>query len=536
MSLPPEILTQIFAEAARDAHETYVRSLKHESLPRDPELPRPYSWITLTHVCRLWRVIALSRPALWSDISVIDADATEEIMERTRSHTITITFRLPAKSVTNGDLPWAQADKRMDLYSWLLETELHRTTAITGPAMLGDFSPFVVAQATRLRALAITAPNIGPIATAPGAFAFPALEHLEYRAAGRHSPAPLLGATLRTLLVQPAWQDAVDPAATYVLDARELVRALRGMPRLEALDVRISDTHGASPAPEHDAVPAPHLRTVRLVGAAPACAHVLQHVALPPDARLDIECVARDVTPDMAPRPVPHAIAAVLRGPPCALYAPCAAFAIEGTDGGYVLRGWRRADERYAERAADVVLRCGAREAGAVLAVLLRVFALHAVEHVRIAYGQLDLFGACAGFEELARGVRLRSMVLDGVEVALVSCLLLSTTAADVTLENIKFKPSDPRDAKQWEEERAAGPDAVVLESQKSMRALAQLLAGSSTVRSLRTLRLRRVTNVRAQDVDALREHIAVLEWDGVESIDLSYDRSTTTVVNSLAP
>ncbi|GJE98614.1 hypothetical protein PsYK624_148480 [Phanerochaete sordida] len=529
-TLPTELLAGIFGHAAQDAHEIYIRSLKHELLPADPRLPRPYCWIRITHVCSLWRAIALSTPALWTNISLIDTDPTYKILQRTRSLNITVTFRLPAKSPAPGGLPWEQVDKRMHLYSWLLLAETRRITAVTAPAMLGDFSSDVVGEATQLRSLVILAPDLGRISSAPGAYAFPALEHLEYRAAGSISPVPLLCATLRTLVVQPMWENAVDPYTAYMLGVRKLVRALRGMPRLEALDVSIADSRNVPPVPEikHEPVPAARLHTVRLIGVAPACAHFLQHVALPPDARLDIESVVRNIQPDMAPRPVPHAIAAVLQGPPSTLSAPCAAFSIESADGGgYVLRGWRRADARYAAGAADVVLRCGMRKADADLVVLLRVFALHGVEHVRIVCRHLGLFGPYAGFDQLARGARLRSIVLDGVKADLAVYLLPTTTAADVALENVKFKPSGPEDAKQWEDERAPRPEAIVPERPNTMRELAQLLAASTAEeRAIRRLKLTRVQNVRAEDVEGLREHVAEVNWDRVESMNLTYDRN----------
>lgn len=61
--LPPEILSEIFTIVATDLYHS--RRWGHYGLAH------AYKWISLTHVCRAWREIALNTPRLWSRISTL---------------------------------------------------------------------------------------------------------------------------------------------------------------------------------------------------------------------------------------------------------------------------------------------------------------------------------------------------------------------------------------------------------------------------------------------------------------------------------
>lgn len=68
--LPPEVLCEIFLQLAKGCHAEYeVYALFSPTRRRIVSgLPNPSAWMTITHVCRHWREIALGFPSLWTSI------------------------------------------------------------------------------------------------------------------------------------------------------------------------------------------------------------------------------------------------------------------------------------------------------------------------------------------------------------------------------------------------------------------------------------------------------------------------------------
>lgn len=47
-------------------------------------MPRPYRWITVTHICHHWRAVALSAPALWSHVVPTKLESVSEFLRRSK--------------------------------------------------------------------------------------------------------------------------------------------------------------------------------------------------------------------------------------------------------------------------------------------------------------------------------------------------------------------------------------------------------------------------------------------------------------------
>lgn len=518
MSLPPEIFAEIFGGVARDAHDAYIRSLRHEPLPEDPDLPRPYSWILLTHVCRVWRWIALSTPALWADLSIIDADATEELLARSGNHNLTLTFRLP-ENRRDRSLDDRQISDRMDVYALILQDEFHRITSLTVPAILELFRP-TVGAATQLRSIVMISPNFGFETSDSDVepFAFPALERLEYRAAGHRPYHRLFCSTLKTLILRPIWETADDEDEVYLPSAREMVRALARMPSLQVLDVHISDeiqtiTHTAD---------VPNLRLMRVIGATAAVTCLLRHTAAPRDVQLHLDCRLPDDGESFAVVPVPYIISEALASQASSSYAPCSAFSIKDTKGYYEMRGWRRAQDRDKPDAADVVVDCPWLDDYDNLGVLLRPFTLRDVQHVRIGSMPWDLDGTPEALGTLCAGQNIQSLVIDGLKVTHALELVGRTSAKAISLLNINFKPSDPVKEAQWLYNWSSAAHSVSSDDPTSVADLADVFEQrAKDDRPLLHLTIANARNVVAADVETLKDNVAVLEWDGVEIDDL---------------
>ncbi|GJE98605.1 F-box protein [Phanerochaete sordida] len=529
-SLPPEICAEIFGELARDAHAAYVRSLRHQELREDPEDPRPYSWIRLTHVCRVWRGVALSTPALWANICIINADATQEFVTRSARQDLTVAFRRPVLSLT---VPEAEINARMRTYGSILADHIQRVTSLIVPAGVRVFSPEIVAAAKQLHTLVMITPELDPPTTDIGGppLAFPALEHFEYRTAFFRplTYRKVLCPSLKTLVLRPDWTNLSDVDETsydvHLPTAREVVRAVATMPRLERLDVQLGDAVLALT----QTAALPHLHDLRATGATAAVAQLLAHLVPAPAVRLVLDCrrPAEDAAADVLP--VTHAIARALADATAPPYAPCAAFSITDTRGHCVLHGWRRAPDLtqpFARAAADVAVTCPSTDAPAALAALaalLRPFTLGAVAHVRVGRAPWHLSGEPEGAVALCAHAGLQSLVLDSLTPPRALQLLETTAAPSVALVAINFKPADPAKQALWLHSWSRAIRPVTPDEPSSAVDLAEILATRAKEgRPLQHLRILRVQNIVAADVETLRKYVGELEWDGIEADGLN--------------
>ncbi|KAH8107877.1 hypothetical protein BXZ70DRAFT_19153 [Cristinia sonorae] len=77
--LPEELLLQIFSDVAA-------------IYSADSLFWSPYKWISVTHVCRLWRRFALGCPTLWTDITILRVECVAAMLARSRSALLSISI------------------------------------------------------------------------------------------------------------------------------------------------------------------------------------------------------------------------------------------------------------------------------------------------------------------------------------------------------------------------------------------------------------------------------------------------------------
>lgn len=75
--LPPEVLSEVFLDLA-------------EQLQAQDRFKIDFKWITLAHVCRLWRHIALQHGRLWGKIDVTESDRTRVFVDRSKGAPLAI--------------------------------------------------------------------------------------------------------------------------------------------------------------------------------------------------------------------------------------------------------------------------------------------------------------------------------------------------------------------------------------------------------------------------------------------------------------
>lgn len=72
--LPPEPLTAIFLEYALECDDTFAGVVP--------------DWVTVSHICRTWRQVALNCPALWTRLFFVSRPLMDELLARSKTSTV----------------------------------------------------------------------------------------------------------------------------------------------------------------------------------------------------------------------------------------------------------------------------------------------------------------------------------------------------------------------------------------------------------------------------------------------------------------
>ena len=90
--IPLEILATIFVRYALDHHNHKCDD--NIFLPLNVPLRDVPSWVSVSHVCRHWRNVALECPALWSHHFIVSLRWTEELLVRSKQAPLRICLRI----------------------------------------------------------------------------------------------------------------------------------------------------------------------------------------------------------------------------------------------------------------------------------------------------------------------------------------------------------------------------------------------------------------------------------------------------------
>ncbi|KAI0369209.1 hypothetical protein BV20DRAFT_968410 [Pilatotrama ljubarskyi] len=276
--LPPEILSEVFALVAISDYEAQRRNHYGPS--------HAYKWITLTHVCRIWRTVALNTPRLWSRIVLTKPDVAREVLARSKKAPLWVSATVAYRD-----------DARLPILDTLMqESSRIKEFRLTGPARL------VQALSTKWRLPAnmlesmFLSSDVKPfdrdsfLPTLPLSSDFlsgqiPRLRRLEIHRITVDWTNPLFCPSLKTLIVHARY-DTTPKLGEF----SQLLTALENMPLLETLNLneaipRLPDDATNLPAVQH-AVTLPALRSLDLFSDAIECAKLLRHLSLPHNTRI----------------------------------------------------------------------------------------------------------------------------------------------------------------------------------------------------------------------------------------------------------
>ena len=213
--LPPELLAEIFL------HWTNAtKRLSHSS----------HRWMEITHVCHLWREVALSSPRIWSGLTVGSFDRTREMLARSKDAPLRIAALSPYDSDAHRNL--GALKLVLKELSRIEEIEL-RCMDVTGSQLE------IGASAPLLRSFIFTGLEIPPyyasgnrsIAMAFEKVNMPRLSYLELKESYISWSSPLFKPSLTQLSFH-------GPGAHYRdADFAQVLRVLESMPLLQALDL-----------------------------------------------------------------------------------------------------------------------------------------------------------------------------------------------------------------------------------------------------------------------------------------------------------
>lgn len=132
--LPPEILSRVFLALISSA-------------PTTGHISQRISWIRVTHVCRRWRAVALTFPALWSNITIAHDAWTQLMLCRSKEAPLSVELDIRGARCDNTTFK-ALLSKIFRNGNRLCSVKL----CVTDPDMLSDFP----ASIPRLQQLILT--------------------------------------------------------------------------------------------------------------------------------------------------------------------------------------------------------------------------------------------------------------------------------------------------------------------------------------------------------------------------------------------
>ena len=122
--IPLEILATIFVRYALDHHNHKCDD--NIFLPLDVPLRDVPSWVSVSHVYRHWRNVALECPALWSHHFIVSLRWTEELLVRSKQAPLRICLRINDKESDHWWLHWlGPVEKLMKNAEHFEEFSLH---------------------------------------------------------------------------------------------------------------------------------------------------------------------------------------------------------------------------------------------------------------------------------------------------------------------------------------------------------------------------------------------------------------------------
>lgn len=227
-TLPPELIAHIFFWHIAREVEVYEDNVAGFPAPKR-NYPRPYSWLKIRHVCRLWRAIALDTPTLSTKVVVSRPGCVEEMLRSSGTM---------ALHLISGD-QIVDTEETLAAYSRIFSQfhRVHRATIsltnqllelLRRPGALEAFDTSAL-EGMRINFLNVSYRDFRLTPPMLADYTFPALQILELHGGELSLCTPMFSSSLRSLSLR---------FLDYPHSADRLLVYLEGLRNLECLVVR----------------------------------------------------------------------------------------------------------------------------------------------------------------------------------------------------------------------------------------------------------------------------------------------------------
>ncbi|CDO73331.1 hypothetical protein BN946_scf185008.g94 [Trametes cinnabarina] len=281
--LPPELLSEIFLHLAELSYNDIGLSFRPSYV-----CARFYAWVSVTHVCRSWRTIALNTPRLWGHIVLTRSSIVNDVLTRSKKAPLRVTGYISSPH-----------DERAKLLKNIMQEssrlkELH----VAGPAsMFRDLFPTSMEPANILETVVLsdyshTSPFYNASDINQPIFRqeqLPRMRELEIRRLVFRWDSYALSPRITRLVINGRLDSQ---ALLGTFDT--LLSTLQKMHNLEYLELedaipRLPDTTKTLPSPART-LSFPRLQRLVLIGTSLDCGNLLNHISLHSGVHSKVVC------------------------------------------------------------------------------------------------------------------------------------------------------------------------------------------------------------------------------------------------------
>lgn len=307
--LPAELLSKIFDFLVLDASVHYFAK----------NCVKSFDWIQVTHVCRHWRQVALNHTSFWGNIICTIPSWTPEFIARSKQAPIRIIHRSDdtrwrSRQIDSLILALSHTHRAKEIYLAGKASLLPRLIShLSCPApLLESFeavaSPDFTGLTDMLRITRAAEIVYFPLSLFAGEA--PLLRRLHLNRCGLDWDSPLYNNLVNLAVEMPISNSYMEIPPSRA----QILASLQRMPNIESLELKSAIPKARDDSASDPLVKLPFLRRLTVSSISSSCTWLLQHIAIPPTAHIEVCCQCYSRSNEDFAMPLPY-IAPFTGGP-----------------------------------------------------------------------------------------------------------------------------------------------------------------------------------------------------------------------------